>query len=79
MTPSAVLSGDGSKINYCELPLLDGLGKLAADIPKGNTAGCSNDHFPLPVLSECTEPLTGEADDIRGLWRGRLRSARGAF
>ena len=64
------LAGDGSKLNYCELPVLDGSGKRAVEIPKGNTPGCSYDHFPLPVLAECTEPLPEGADDIRGLWVG---------
>jgi len=36
-TDPATLAGDGSLVNYCELPLLDGSGKMAADIPKGNT------------------------------------------
>ncbi len=66
----ATLAGDGSTINYCALPILDDSGKRAADIPKGNTPGCSYDHFPLPVLAQCTEPLPSEADDIRGLWLG---------
>ena len=66
----ATLAGDGSALDYCELPLLDGSGKLAANIPKGNTPGCSYDHFPLPILRECTEPLAAGADDIRGLWVG---------
>lgn len=66
----ATLAGDGSILNYCELPVLDGAGKRAADIPKGNTPGCAYDHFPLPILASCTEPLPPEADDIRGLWRG---------
>ena len=69
-TDPATLAGDGSVVNYCELPVLDGSGKLAQDIPKGNTPGCRYDHFPLPVLRECTEPLTPEASDIRGLWIG---------
>ncbi len=55
----AILAGDGSTINYCELPVLDGSGLLAADIPKGNTPGCSYSNFPLPILTECTEPLPG--------------------
>ena len=66
----ATLGGDGSTLNYCEMPVLDGSGKLAAEIPKGNTPGCSYEHFPLPVLAECTEPLPEGADDIRGLWVG---------
>ncbi len=66
----AILAGDGSVVNYCELPVLDGSGKNAADIPKGNTPGCSYSHFPLPILGACTEPLPEGADDIRGLWIG---------
>jgi len=69
-TDPATLAGDGSLINYCELPVLEGDGRLARDIPKGNTPGCRYDHFPLPVLAACTEPLPHEADDLRGLWRG---------
>lgn len=65
-----VLAGDGSTLDYCALPVLDGSGKSAVDIPKGNTPGCGYDHFPLPVLAGCTEPLPPGADDIRGLWRG---------
>jgi hypothetical protein len=66
----ATLAGDGSTINYCDLPALDGSGKLAADIPKGNTPGCGYSHFPLPILAQCTEPLPEGTDDIRGLWLG---------
>ncbi|MCP5059973.1 MAG: hypothetical protein GY937_24995 [bacterium] len=66
----ATLAGDGSALDYCALPLLGGSGKMAADIPKGNTPGCSCNHFPLPILAECTEPLIEEAADIRGLWIG---------
>lgn len=69
MTDPATLAGDGSTLNYCELPELDGSGKTAAQIPKGNTPGCGYEHFPLPILAECTEPLAEGADDIRGLWQ----------
>jgi hypothetical protein len=69
-TDPVTLAGDGSILNYCELPVLDGSGKMAADIPKGNTPGCRYEHFPAPILSECTEALTDGADDIRGLWQG---------
>ena len=69
-TDPATLAGDGSTIDYCELPMLDGRGKRAADIPKGNTPGCGYSHFPLPILADCTEPLVAGASDIRGLWRG---------
>lgn len=69
-TDPATLAGDGSTIDYCDLPVLDGRGKRAAEIPKGNTPGCSYDHFPLPILAECTEPVVEGAADIRGLWIG---------
>lgn len=70
MTDLAALAGDGSTVNYCELPVLDGSGAMAADIPKGNTPGCAYTHFPLPILAECTEPLPEGAADLRGLWMG---------
>ena len=69
-TDPATLQGDGSVLNYCDLPELDGSGLLAADIPKGNTPNCGYTHFPLPILAQCTEPLPDGADDIRGLWIG---------
>lgn len=69
-TDPATLAGDGSTLNYCELPVLDGRGKTAKDIPKGNTPNCAYEHFPLPILASCTEPLPNGADDIRGLWIG---------
>ena len=68
-TDPAILAGDGSLVNYCELPVLGGSGLMAADIPKGNTPGCGYKHFPLPILTQCTEPLADGADDIRGLWQ----------
>ena len=66
----AVLAGNGSALNYCELQILDNSGKRAIDIPKGNTPGCGYTRFPMPILSECTESLPEGAADIRGLWRG---------
>ncbi len=69
-TEPSTLAGDGSALDYCRLPKLDGSGKLARDIPKGNTPGCAYTHFPLPILAQCTEPLVDGADDIRGLWIG---------
>ena len=69
-TDPATLAGDGSRLNYCALPELDGSGKDAKDIPKGNTPGCGYEHFPLPILAGCTEPLPEGAADIRGLWIG---------
>lgn len=68
-TDPATLAGDGSGLNYCDLPVLDDLGLKAEDIPKGNTPGCGYSHFPLPILADCTEPLSPAADDIRGLWQ----------
>lgn len=69
-TDPATLAGDGSSIDYCDLPELDGNGKRAAEIPKGNTPGCRYDHFPLPILADCREPLVEGAADMRGLWIG---------
>lgn len=69
-TDPKTLAGDGSTIDYCVPPVLDGSGKRAVDIPKGNTPGCRYDHFPLPILADCTEPLVEGAADIRGLWVG---------
>ena len=69
-TDPATLAGNGSTIDYCDLPPLDGSGKESSEIPKGNTPGCSYSHFPLPILAECTEPLGSGAADIRGLWIG---------
>ena len=66
----ATLAGDGSLLDYCDLPVLDGRGKKAAEIAKGNTPGCGYEHFPLPILAECGEPLVDGAVDIRGLWQG---------
>ena len=68
-TDPATLAGDGSVINYCELPVLEGSWKVAADMAKGNTPGGSYPHFPLPILAQCTEPLVEDAADIRGLWQ----------
>ena len=66
----ATLAGDGSTVDYCDLSVLDGNGKMAAEIAKGNTPGCSYEHFPLPILADCSEPLVEGAADIRGLWIG---------
>jgi hypothetical protein len=68
-TDPATLAGDGSIIDYCDLPVLDGQGRTAAEIPKGNTPGCAYEHFPLPILADCREPLAPGAVDIRGLWQ----------
>ncbi|MBC8188057.1 MAG: hypothetical protein H8E78_07620 [Proteobacteria bacterium] len=69
-TDPATLAGDGSTVDYCDLSVLDGNGKMAAEIAKGNTPGCSYEHFPLPILADCSEPLVEGAADIRGLWIG---------
>ena len=69
MTEPTVLAGDGTTVDYCALPKLDGSGLMAEDIPKGNTPGCAYEHFPMPVLADCTEPLVEGAQDIRGLWK----------
>jgi len=69
-TDPATLAGNGSLLDYCDLPELDGSGKKAIDIPKASTPGCAYRHFPLPILAQCTEPLAEGAADIRGLWLG---------
>lgn len=69
-TDAAILAGDGSTPDYCKLVLLEGSGKKAHEIAKGNTPGCGYSHFPAPILQQCREPLPPEADDIRGLWIG---------
>ena len=65
-TDLATLAGDGSTLDYCKRRVLDGSGKRAIDIPKGNTPGCAYSHFPLPILAQCTEALSPGAQDIRG-------------
>ena len=68
-TPAWVFEGDGSEIDYCELPVLDGSGLMAKDFPQAHTPGCGYTTFPQPVLKDCTEPLPASAQDIRGLWQ----------
>ena len=55
-------------IDFCDLPVLDGSGLLADDIPKAYTRGYGFTQFPRPVLSSCTEPLSPGTMDLRGLW-----------
>ena len=69
-TDKSIFEGDGRQVNYCELPVLDGSGKHANDIPKAYTPGCALEDVPLPILAECTEPLAPGVVDMRGLWRG---------
>ena len=40
-----VLSGDGSQIDYCELPILDGRSKLAADRTHGCAVRAETEHI----------------------------------
>ena len=70
-TAPAVFAADGAQLDYCELPVLDGTGLDAADIPKAYTPGCGWEKWPMPVLDGCTEPLAEGVVDLRGLWRGR--------
>ena len=74
-TDSAIFERDGSLLNYCELPILDGSGKTADDIPKAYTPGCGYTTVPMPILAQCTEPLAEGVVDMRGLWFGE--SSRG--
>ena len=70
-TAADVFAGDGAGLDYCELPVLDGSGLLASDIPKAYTPGCGWETWPMPVLAGCTEPLAEGVVDLRGLWRGQ--------
>lgn len=68
-TEPRVFAGDGAELDYCALPVLDGSGRQARDIPKAYTPGCGYERFPMPVLADCTEPLAPGAVDMRGLWQ----------
>ena len=70
-TEAAVFASDGAEEDYCILPVLDGSGRSAAEIPKAFTPGCAFTTWPMPVLADCTEPLAEGVVDMRGLWRGR--------
>ena len=69
-TDRSIFLQNGESVDYCELPVLDGSGKLADDIPKAFTPGCGYTQTPMPILSECTEPLAEGVVDMRGLWHG---------
>ena len=68
-TPPWVFEGDGTEIDYCQLPELDNSGLRSKDIPQAHTPGCGYTVFPNPILRGCTEPLPEGAQDIRGLWQ----------
>ena len=68
LTPAHVYQGDAHAIDYCDLPVLDGSGPMADDIPQGHTPSCRYERFPMPILAGCTEPLPEGATDMRGLW-----------
>ena len=69
-TDPTIFLQDGNTVNYCDLPALDGSGKVANDIPKAYTPACGYKSFPMPILAECTEPLSEGVVDMRGLWLG---------
>lgn len=69
-TDPAIFLQDGRSVNYCELPELDGSGMSADEIPKAYTPECRYTNIPMPILSECTEPLAEGVVDMRGLWHG---------
>ena len=69
-TDPTIFLEDGNSVNYCELPVLDGSGKTADEIPKAYTPGCGYLRTPMPILAECTEPLAPGVADMRGLWYG---------
>ena len=67
-TAARVYAEDPHQIDYCSLPELDGSGLKADDIPKAYTPDCGVRQWPASVLAGCTEPLSPEAADLRGLW-----------
>lgn len=67
-TDPRVFQGDAGSVDHCALPELDGNGLRADDIPKAFTPGCGYERFPMPILSDCREPLAPDAVDLRGLW-----------
>lgn len=69
-TEARVFAGDASALDHCALPVLDGNGKRADEIPKAYTPGCGWTEFPMPVLADCREPLAPGVVDMRGLWLG---------
>ena len=68
-TEARVFAEDGATVDHCRLPVLDGDGPAAADIPKAYTPGCGWTRWPMPVLAACREPLAPGVVDLRGLWR----------
>lgn len=68
-TEARLLAGGGGDVDHCDLPVLDGSGLAADEIPVAYTPGCEGyTEWPLPVLAACTEPLPAGAPDLRGLW-----------
>ena len=68
-TEARLLTGGGGEVDHCDLPVLDGSGLTADEIPIAYTPGCAGyTEWPLPVLAACTEPLPAGAPDLRGLW-----------
>ncbi len=51
------------------MPVLDGNGKKATDIPKAFTPGCGWETWPTHILHECREPLAPGVQDLHGLWQ----------
>ena len=68
-TEARLLTGGGGEVDHCDLPVLDGSGLTADEIPVAYTPGCAGyTQWPHPVLAACTEPLPAGAPDLRGLW-----------
>ncbi len=52
---------------------------LVTEIPVAHTPeGGWHGHMPPPILSACTEPLTADAPDLRGIWRASRVERDGA-
>jgi hypothetical protein len=67
-TEARVFEGDSRLVDYCVVPVLEGLGPTSEQIPKAYTPGCGWSEFPMPVLAACREPLAAGVVDMRGLW-----------
>lgn len=70
-TEARVFAESGANKDYCALPVLDGNGLMARDIPKAYTPpapACHYTAFPAPVLAHCSEPIAPGFPDLRGLW-----------
>jgi hypothetical protein len=50
-TDPRIFAGDAVEVDHCDLPVLDGDGLRADDIPKAFTPGCGYERFPMPTVA----------------------------